>query len=411
MSLEKDRVILRELAARTAEIAALPVQEEKRRMWKGLNALKPDRPMVMADQVCWNEMNVHDELTLRCEDAECRAYEQALRRTLYQWEHFRLDMVVEPFIRVNKAISNTGFGITAEERLLATDEANDVVSHSFTNLITSVEDVEKVKIPVVTHDGRETKRRMEFAGWLFDGTLSLREEGYDPYLSIWDPISQWMGVEAVLYAIADEPELLHGLAKRVANGYMSLLDQMEEQGLLCHHQSLIHCTGAYTDELPAPGFDPQKPRTKDIWMFGLAQMFSTVSPATFDEFEIAYAMPLFERFGLVYYGCCDPLDGKMDEVRKIPHLRKISMSPWADQVRGAQEIGRDYVFSRKPNPAYLAMDAFDAGTIENEFQETLAACNEYGCPSEFILKDISTVRGEPQRLWQWADIAMKAVSK
>ena len=43
---EKDRVILRELAARVAEIAALPVQEEKKRLWKALNGLKPERPMV-----------------------------------------------------------------------------------------------------------------------------------------------------------------------------------------------------------------------------------------------------------------------------------------------------------------------------------------------------------------------------
>ena len=32
--------------------------------------------MVMIDQVCWNEMNVDDELTLHCADAECRGYEE-----------------------------------------------------------------------------------------------------------------------------------------------------------------------------------------------------------------------------------------------------------------------------------------------------------------------------------------------
>ena len=65
MPSRKDAAIVRELAARAAEIAALPVQEEKRALWRRLNALKPARPMVMIDQVCWNEMNVGDELTLR----------------------------------------------------------------------------------------------------------------------------------------------------------------------------------------------------------------------------------------------------------------------------------------------------------------------------------------------------------
>jgi hypothetical protein len=61
---KKDAAIVRELAARVAEIAALPVQEEKRALWRKLNARKPSRPMVMIDQVCWNEMNMGDELTL-----------------------------------------------------------------------------------------------------------------------------------------------------------------------------------------------------------------------------------------------------------------------------------------------------------------------------------------------------------
>ena len=57
---------------------------------------------------------------------------------------------------------------------------------------------------------------------------------------------------------------------------------------------------------------------------------------------------------MVYYGCCDPLDGKMNEVRMIPNVRKISMSPWVNEERGATEIGCDFVYSRKPNPAFLA---------------------------------------------------------
>ena len=142
-------------------------------------------------------------------------------------------------------------------------------------------------------------------------------------------------------------------------------------------------------------------------MFGLAQMFSTVSPAMFDEYEITYSMPIFERFGLVYYGCCDPMDGKMKEARKIPHMRKVSMSPWANKERGAQEIGRDYVFSNKPNPAYIAVQSFDENIVKKDLEETKEICRRHGCPLELIFKDISTVHNEPLRLKKWADIAMK----
>ena len=145
-------------------------------------------------------------------------------------------------------------------------------------------------------------------------------------------------------------------------------------------------------------------------MFGLAQMFSTVSPDMFEEFEIETSMPLFERFGLVYYGCCDPLDRKMKQVRRIPNLRKVSMSPWADEDRGASEIRSDYVYSRKPSPALLATPSFDEGEVRAHLQRSVDVCRTFGCPLELILKDISTVKYEPRRLWRWAEIAMDVVS-
>lgn len=144
-------------------------------------------------------------------------------------------------------------------------------------------------------------------------------------------------------------------------------------------------------------------------MFGLAQIFSAVSPAMFKEFEVDYASRICARFGLVYYGCCDPLDGKMNEVRLIPNVRKVSMSPWVDQERGAAEIGRQFVFSRKPNPALLATDDFSPERIRADLLATVQVCERYGCALEIILKDISTVRYHPERLTQWAEIAMQVV--
>ncbi len=406
---KNDVVILQELAARVAEIASLPVQEEKRRLWRGLNALEPERPMVMIDQVCWNEMDIGDELTLACVDPECRAYEEFLRRTLFQWKYFPVDMVVESFIRIPMAIANTGFGIEVQEMIAVSDPTNSVVGHKYLNQFRTMTDLEKIHIPQISYDPVETSRRLSVAHELFDGLLEVRSWGADPSLSLWDPIATWMGVENALFALVDQPDLMHGLASRMTEGYLSMLDQLEDQGLLCGPQSLIHCTGAFTDELPAPGYDPQKPRTKDMWMYGLAQMFSNVSPAMFKEYEVDYTSRICDRFGLVYYGCCDPLDKKMPQVRMIPNVRKVSMSPWVDGERGAAEIGRDYVYSRKPSPAMLAFDTFDPQAVRQDLQATRAACEKYGCPLELILKDISTVRYEPERLFQWAEVAMQVV--
>jgi len=407
MPSNSDVSIVRDLARRLAEIAALPVQDQKRELWRRLNALRPDRPMVMIDQVCWNEMNIDEELTLRCADPECRRWEERLRRTLYQWRHFPVDMVVEPFVRVPKAVHNSGFGITVREETAVTDPTNSVVGHRYVNQFRGEQDLAKIQTPRITHDPDETARRLALAAELFDGLLEVRPWGVDPYLSLWDPLSTWMGVEAALYALVDTPEFMHRILGRVTDGYLAMLDQLERQGLLCGPQSLIHCTGAYADELPADGYDPESPRTKDIWMFGLAQMLATVSPAMFREFEVEYASRICARFGLVYYGCCDPLDRKMAEVRMIPNVRKVSMSPWVDQDRGAAEIGGEFVYSRKPSPALLAGGRFDADRVREDLLATREVCRRHGCPLEYILKDISTVRYQPQRLTEWARIAME----
>ncbi len=405
-----DKEIIRRLAAQVAAIAVLPVQDQKRAMWRKLNGRKAVRPMVMIDQVCWNEMNVADELTLRCQDVECRSYEDSLRKTIYQWHHFPVDRVVEAFVRVPKAVSNSRFGMTVKEEIAVSDPTNDVVGHHFTNQFETDADLDKIRMPVVTHDPVETARRLEAAHELFDGTLGVVEQGCDPgYLTVWDPISFWMNVESALYALIDRPEYMTEMVRRMVKGYMSMLDQLEEQGLLCHPQPLVHCTGAYTDDLPAPGFDPNRPRTKDLWMFSMAQMLSTVSPEMLEEFDLDLCRPLFERFGLVYYGCCEPLDRKMAQVRKIPNLRKISMSPWVDEEIGAAAIKGDYVYSRKPNPAFLAWPEFNEKAVREHLQASVNACARHGCPLELILKDVSTVKYEPQRLWRWAEIAMDVV--
>lgn len=50
---QKDVQVLRELAQKYAEIAALPVQTEKRRRWVEHNEFRNARPMVLIDQICW----------------------------------------------------------------------------------------------------------------------------------------------------------------------------------------------------------------------------------------------------------------------------------------------------------------------------------------------------------------------
>ena len=404
---EKDRGIVRELAQQVADIAALPEQQGTAALWKASNGLKPVRPMVMIDQICWHEMDVDGELVVQSEDGFCRGLEGALRRTLYCWNHMRADMVVDPWIDIPKAIRGMGFGVTTVQNIAVTDPRGGVVGHAYIGQFKTEEDIEKIQMPEVSHDEEATAEAEEKAHELFDGIIDVRMQGALPGFSPWDQIVQWCGVTDIILELADRPEYVHAIVSRLTEAYLSMLDQLVEQNLLGRSQNRIHCTGAHADELPAPGFDPERPRTKDLWTSGQAQIFSTVSPAMHQEFELDYANRWYEKFGLVYYGCCEPLDLKVDIIKNIPNVRKVSMSPWVDVDRGAEQLGKDLVFSRKPTPAFLAWDGWQPDQVREDLQDTFDRCARHGCPLEFILKDISTVRYEPQRLWEWVDIAME----
>jgi hypothetical protein len=92
-------------------------------------------------------------------------------------------------------------------------------------------------------------------------------------------------------------------------------------------------------------------------------------------------------------------------MRRISNLRKISMSHWIDIERAVAEVGTDYAFSRKPTPAVLAEDTWRPELARHQLREFLEKAE--GCCIEIVMKDISTVRYEPQRLWQWESIAME----
>ena len=171
---------------------------------------------------------------------------------------------------------------------------------------------------------------------------------------------------------------------------------------------MLHCTPGLVDELPGELSDGRVTR-KNLWGRGTAQMFASVSPETHDEFEIEYAREFFDGFGLVYYGCCEPLHDKIDIVKKLPNLRKLSITPWANVRRAAEQIGGDYVLSRKPNPASVAVPRLDEEVLRRDILESLSICRETGTPCEFILKDISSVNYNPMNLTRWEQVVMETV--
>jgi hypothetical protein len=402
---------LRPLAEEYARAAADPVNDERAILWTNLNDRNSDRPMIWITEVPWHEFSKEQELTLRCDQPWAREIEEGFRRALYQWNHFPVDMIVSPFLSCPIVYHSTRFGLDEETDIVRTSLASDIVSREYHPQIVEPEDVEKIKIPIVTRDDAETDLRFEGMESLFSDILPVRKTGIKHiWYSPWDFLVTVWGVEQALMDLIVRPEMVHAAVGRVVEACMSELDQFEALGLLelGNDNTRIGSGGyGYTTELPQADHGAKQARTCDMWGCSNAQIFSAVSPEMLWEFAIEHDLPYLRRWGKVYYGCCEPLDRKIEVLRRIPNLRKVSMSPFADIVRGAQEIGTDYVLSHKPSPALLAVDEWDLGAAHSALVQALDAARDGHI--EVILKDISTVRTEPHRLWDWGAMAMETV--
>jgi len=74
----------------------------------------------------------------------------------------------------------------------------------------------------------------------------------------------------------------------------------------------------------------------------------------------------------------------------------------------AEALKRDYVFSRKPNPALISTERFDESAIRADIRETLDTAGE--CRLELIMKDVHTLANEPQRLARWVQLAREEIA-
>lgn len=410
---DKDREILRKLAARLEQISRLPVHKEKAVLWRKLNDREPVRPMVYINEIPWNEMNINDELTIGCSNPWARHMEDRFRKTIYQWEHMPGDMIISDYIPSPLVIHDTGLGVEEDVEIRRTDESSDVVSRKFHARITKPEDIEIIKDPVVTHDKGASAERLALMQDLFADIMPVKQEGVKGFwFTPWDNLIRLWGVEQAMMDLVLRPEMVNAIVSRFVEASMIMLDQYENQNLLAlgNDNTRVGSGGyGYTSELPGSGYDPGHVKPVNLWGCSNAQIFSEVSPEMHWEFAVKHDIPWLERWGMNYYGCCEPLDNKADVMKRIPRLRKISTSPWVNLDRAVRNFGDTYVYSRKPNPAILAEQNWYPERARTELTAALEKLK--GFAVEVILKDISTVRYKPQRLWDWEKIAMEEVRK
>lgn len=425
---EKDKTVLRKLAEELANIAALPAQKQKADMWRCLNQLERVKPMVWINEIPWHEIG--SKMQLETSNKFCRTQERWLRQVLYQWKHIRCDMVVEPKIRCPIVFYDTGFGIDAQianvEGSTGFKDVFEVTGSShFEPVIKHEKDIEKIQVPHVELDWKTTERNYELLCDVFGDILPVEKWGIgsgdlvkgwnNPFFfwfAPWDDLVQWLGIEETFTYLVTRPNFVHKIMKRIVDAWLCRLDQYEKLGILTlnNGSNRVGSGGfGFTDELPQPDFDEEHVRAKDLWGFSAAQIFVGVSPKMHEEFALRHEKRWLERFGLTYYGCCEPLHNKIHILESIPNLRKISISPWADREEAVARIGNRYVISLKPNPAIFAAENWNLDATRTQLYKDLEKTK--GCAVEVLMKDISTCHNQPHRLWEWADMAMKLTEK
>jgi hypothetical protein len=410
LKIEKnDRKILRELARQVAEIASRPGELHKKNLWKKHNSLKETAPLVFCDpELAWYELIPVTDIS--CRGSLARIWEFRLKKEIYWKDIIKDDRVILPEFTVHRIFTETSRGI--ERKLKGGGNGG---SYTWDPAIEDHEDIERLRPGKIIADEAGTSRLIELARGVFEGILDVRlESSYWWSFGMTHDLIMLRGFENILMDMYDNPGLVHRLMAFLRDENIKKLDFLEDNNFLSlNNTGDFVGTGGYgwTDELPSPGFDGEHVRTMDMWGYSESQETTNVSPDFFKEFVFPYQNSILERFGLNIYGCCEPLDKRLDIVKLIPRLRRVTVSPWSDPVFMAEALGKDYVYCRKINPAYMSTPAMDEESARRELRETYIAAQKYGCPAEVMLRDVLTLSFNPGNAAGWVRIAREEASR
>ena len=410
-----DRETIRALAARWAEIAALPLMNERKRGWRSLHDLKPERPMIhfevgtVADYVALDE--------LRCEDPVLRAVEAVMRENIRHFDEVGDDIVFEPYFRIGWDIDDSGWGVDVVQI------PAEGIGYTFNFPIRSAPDVALLRPRHFSVDREGTLAKQRLLEDAFGDLLPVKVGNYDHFMVeqgaeswagnyfiglTWQ-VYRFIGNDRLLTWVYESPESIHELMEYMASDRERMFSFVEDEGLIVpntDNQLAGPRAYGYTSDLPGPD-DSDPGSLRDLWCWAESQESATISPAMYAEFVLPYLKRLTDRFGLVYYGCCEPTHDRLELILDaIPNLRSISVTPWADFDIMREMLGDRYVFSRKPDPVPISGPTPHWEHAKEDLIRTRDAVP--GGNVELLFRDVYDVGGDRTRLARWVEMARSA---
>lgn len=416
----QDRGVIRNLANQWMEFAALPVMAERKRLWRAVHDLRAERPVLLFE-TDWIDKYVADD-ELLCVDPFLRSIEKAMRIRLRQAAELGDDLVIEPHYQLGWKMVFSDYGVPVEIR--TAPGKTESIAYSFSFPIATPEDIQQLRPRTFAVDRPKSLRLKETLEDTMGDILPVRLGNYDPFVYEFDvgefgdlgftgnyffgltwQVYRFIGNQGLLYWVYDAPEAIHRLMQYMLDDRLALFDYFEREGLLALNtdsQMAGPRSYGYVSDLPEPG-SRDRVTLKDLWGWAESQEADNISPAMYNEFVLPYLAKLSERFGLVYYGCCERVHDRLPAIMAaIPNLRSVSVSGWSDLSKTADLLGQKYVYSRKPTPAHISGATPNWELLEKDIRNTYAAARD--CNLEILFRDVYTTGGDRTRLRRWVEM-------
>jgi len=407
----EDRTRLRTLAEKQSAYSALEIMQRRKQMWLDLNGGRPGaRTPVIIETWTFNRDFMPDGV-LHCVSETGRSIEWQLLENIRNFELIGDDKVMPDTFDIGWFTEIDAFGIKIDTEFVKDSQGVNTGYH-YIHPITDLErDFPLLKPATCRVDRPRTLAWKAFLEDLFGDLLPVRiRSGTYGNAMLTQEVIKLMGMEAFFMALYDTSDAVHSLMAYLRDNVLRVMRWAEAEGLLCDNngnQTSFGSSFNFNTQLAASG----PARLGDMWGATNSQETVGISPGHFHDFCAPYYRDVCEPFGLLYYGCCEPTHTFWEDIRQMPHLKKVSVNRWTDQqFMGDALRGTGIVFSRKPDPNLLGVDVtLNEEAWAAQINETLDATR--GVPTEFIIRDVYTVHGNLNKPRRAVEIARSEIDR
>lgn len=403
--IEKDRLILREIAKRHLEQANSPKNDEILKKWNALAKGKRETPTVRL--LYSNFQHEVIDSRLRCEGKLARQVETDLLYPLVGRELFDDDTPISPTCDIQWDTWVTPFGIQPK----FTKARNSIGFHIDPVIEDLGEELDKFRGGNFGVDRKKTQEKIRLMQDLVGDILTVRMTMPSLCGALTNPLVHLTGMENYYLAMYDYPDELHEVMNMGTTVYEEYFDFLEREGLLlptCGISPLAQESFAFNNELPMENVT----ETRQCWGFLESQETTAVSPETFGEFVYPYQDRLVKRFGLLSYGCCERVDTIWPEyLSKWKNLRKLSVSPFNNEEQIGEYLrGTNVIYYSKPRAEFVTNPGpMDEVALRKYFKGVCEAAS--GCLFEMAQREVGTIYGNYERGRRYVQIARECIEK